>query len=129
MSATGLRNGYHQDTLTSIRRSRERGQHGASAGAGQQSNSLRETSDFSSSTSTLNSGKDVQTNYLNFSFHSQGNLKLYQAAHTLGFQTLLFYLEFQRNGKKKRKVTLLNAVLLMALTFKFHFDCCIKFYP
>ena len=62
MSATGLRNGYHQDTLTSIRRSRERGQHGASAGAGQQSNSLRETSDFSSSTSTLNSGKDAETN-------------------------------------------------------------------
>ena len=48
VSATGLRsNGYQQDTLNSIRRSRERGT----------ANSLRETSDFSSSTSTLNSGK------------------------------------------------------------------------
>ena len=114
MSATGLRNGYHQDTLTSIRRSRERGQHGASAGAGQQSNSLRETSDFSSSTSTLNSGKDVETNYLNFSFHLQGNLKLYQAAHTsLGF--LDFVISFGVPTEWKCIVTLLNAVLFMAL--------------
>lgn len=62
VSATGLRsNGYQQDTLTSIRRSRERGT----------ANSLRETSDFSSSTSTLNSGKYFNAHEAHIDAHFQ----------------------------------------------------------